>query len=133
MMPRAESLKGPLRILWLLAILVVVVGSLLPGNSLPMRALSYLPVSDKFDHAAAYAVLAWLPAIHERKKAIVAFALGAVALGIGLEYLQLWSGWRDFEIGDMVADAVGVVCGLVAAVPVRRRLLAYPRKPYAGQ
>ncbi len=58
---------------------------------------------------------------------------GAIALGIGLEYLQLWSGWRDFEIGDMVADAVGVVCGLVAAAPVRRRLFAYPRKPYAGQ
>ena len=130
MVPRAESLKRLLRILWLLAILIVVVGSLLPGNSLPMRALSHLPVSDKFEHGAAYAVLAWLPAIHERRKAVVAAALGAIALGIGLEYLQLWSGWRDFEIGDMIADGVGVVCGLVAAVPIRAPLLKPAPKGY---
>jgi len=68
----------------------------------------------------AYAVLAWLPAAHERRKMAVAAAVGAVAMGIGLEYLQRYSGWRDFEVGDMIADAAGAGCGLLAAVPVRR-------------
>ena len=38
--------------LWMLAIAAVVIGSLLPGKDLPV-----LPVSDKLEHFAAYAVL----------------------------------------------------------------------------
>ena len=108
-----------LRALWLAAITVVIVGSLLPGTSMPMRALDMLQVSDKLEHFGAYAFLAFLPAIHERKGFIVAAALGAVALGVALEYGQLYSGWRDFEYADMVADAAGVGCGLAAGIPLR--------------
>jgi VanZ family protein len=113
------SLKRILRALWVAAIAIVTVGSLLPGDSAPMQALSQLPVSDKVDHAIAYAILAWLPAIHERRKVIVGAALGALVMGVGLEYAQLYSGWRDFEVGDMVADAVGAGCGFFAALPMR--------------
>ena len=119
MVPRPEILKTFLRILWLLAIIIVVVGSLLPGESLPMRALSRLHLSDKLEHSFAYAILAWLPATHERKKVVAGAALSAVAMGIGLEYLQRYTGWRDFEVGDMIADAVGAGCGLLAAWPAR--------------
>src|SRR5205085_3838604 len=56
-----------LRALWLLAILIVIVGSLLPGDSSPMRALDRLHISDKIEHMAAYTVLALLPALHERR------------------------------------------------------------------
>ena len=48
-------------------------------------------------------------------------AIGAVGLGIGLEYAQLHVG-RDFEIGDMVADGVGTVLGLAAGLPLRTRV-----------
>ena len=44
-----------------------------------------------------------------------------VALGIALEFAQLHVG-RDFEIGDMVADAVGVSVGLAAGIPLRKRV-----------
>src|ERR1700738_856266 len=101
-----------LRVLWLLAILVVVVGSLLPADSGPIKALDPLPLSDKIDHFAAYAALAFLPAIHEKRRFFLAAAIGAVALGVALEYAQLYSGWRDFEVGDMIADAVGGWCGV---------------------
>jgi VanZ family protein len=67
----------------------------------------------------AYAILAFLPAIHERKGFVVAAAVGAVALGVALEYGQLFSGWRDFEVGDMIADAVGVAVGLAVGVQMR--------------
>jgi len=52
-----------LRIVWLIAVLVVIVGSLLPGASFPMRALGSLGIGDKLLHATAYAILAFLPAL----------------------------------------------------------------------
>ena len=108
-----------LRFLWALAILVVVVGSLLPASSLPMRALDELGLSDKLEHFAAYLVLAFLPALHERWPALAAALGGALALGIGLEYAQLLSPGRSFDLADMLADAVGVLCGFVIALPLR--------------
>ena len=107
------------RVLWLLAIVVVGVASLLPGDSLPMQALDRLEISDKLEHFAAYAVLALLPALHERRRIVVAAALGAALLGVALEYGQLYTGWRDFEIGDMAADVAGVLFGLAVGFPLR--------------
>jgi VanZ family protein len=101
----------------------VIVASLLPANSLPMRALDSLKISDKIEHAAAYAFLAFLPAIHERRGFIIAAAIGAAVLGVALEYGQLYSGWRDFEVGDMVADALGVCFGLAVGIPMRSTAL----------
>jgi VanZ family protein len=108
-----------LRILWLAAVIAVVVGSLLPGSSYPMQALGELHVSDKILHFAAYTVLAFLPALHERRPALTAALLGAVCLGVLLEFLQRLSPGRNFELADMAADAGGVLCGLVLALPLR--------------
>jgi VanZ family protein len=91
--------------------LTVIVGSVLPSDSGAMKALDKLEISDKIEHVGAYFVLAFLPAIHERRRFVIAAAIGAVALGIALEYVQLYSGWRDFEVADMVADAAGVCLG----------------------
>jgi VanZ family protein len=66
------------------------------------------------EHVAAYQLLAFLPALHEKQRFATAAAMGAVALGVALEYVQLYSGWRDFEIGDMAADAIGVCLGTAA-------------------
>src|SRR5215475_9559830 len=67
-----------LRGVWLLAVLVVIVGSLLPSDSGAMRAINRLPLSDKAEHSAAYAFLAFVPAIHERRRRVLAFTVGAV-------------------------------------------------------
>jgi VanZ family protein len=111
--------KRWLRILWFAAVVAVVVGSLLPGSSLPIRALGELNISDKILHFAAYAVLAFLPALHERWSALAAALLGAVTLGVLLEFAQRLSPGRNFELADMVADACGVLCGLILALPLR--------------
>lgn len=108
-----------LRVLWLLVIVTVTVASLIPSDSLAMRTLDKLELSDKMEHLTAYAILAFLPALHERRDFLVAAALGAIALGIGLEYGQLWLGWRSFELGDMVASVLGVVLGMTAGLPLR--------------
>jgi VanZ family protein len=108
-----------LRILWLAAVAAVMVGSLLPGSSLPIQALGKLQVSDKLMHFAAYAVLAFLPSLHERWPALAATLAGAISLGVLLEFGQMLSPGRNFEIADMVADTVGVLCGLILALPWR--------------
>lgn len=113
--------KKALRAAWLLAIIAVIVGSLLPADSAPIRTLDQLPFSDKFDHMGMYAVLALLPALHEESKTVWGMAIGAVGLGIALEFVQLYVG-RDFEIGDMIADAVGAAAGLAIGFALRKRI-----------
>ena len=124
--------KRILRVIWFIAIVAVIIGSLLPGNSGPMRLIDRLHIPDKVEHFLAYAVLTFLPTIHERRGFIIAAAIGAVALGVGLEFAQLYSGWRDFEVGDMVADTAGVLAGAAGGIPMRsievvRPLLSPPR------
>ena len=119
MMPHGARAKKWLRILWVIAILVVIVASLLPSGSLPMRTLDLLKISDKLEHGLAYLVLALLPTLHERRSFIAMAAVGAAGLGVALEYGQLYSGWRDFEVGDMVADTAGVCVGVAAGLPLR--------------
>src|SRR3954471_7923658 len=111
--------KRRLRILWFAAVLAVVVGSLLPGSSLPMQTLGQLDVSDKLLHFAGYAVLAFLPTVHERWPTVRAAILGALVLGVLLEFAQRLSPGRSFEVGDMLADACGLICGLIIALPLR--------------
>ena len=108
-----------LRFLWLAALLTVMVGSLLPASSLPMRALAHFGISDKLLHFGAYAVLAFLPALHERRLELVAAILAVIAMGALLEFAQLYSPGRSFEIADMVANAAGALCGLVLGLPLR--------------
>src|SRR5262249_33794387 len=54
--------KKVIRTVWLVAILAVIVGSALPSESGPIQALERIPLSDKVEHVAMYAVLAFLPA-----------------------------------------------------------------------
>jgi VanZ family protein len=116
------STRRYLRILWVIAVLVVIISSLLPSGSFPMRALGKLGIGDKLLHATAYAVLGFLPALHERRPTVAASLLSAIVIGIGLEFAQRLSPGRSFEIADMAADICGVLCGLIVALPLRAQL-----------
>jgi VanZ family protein len=111
-------LRPFLRAAWVPAIIGVIVGSLLPPGSAPLRMLGLLPLNDKAIHALAYAILAFLPIIHERREFAIAAALGVMALGIGIEFIQPYWG-RNYEVGDMVADGLGIFIGALAAIPLR--------------
>jgi VanZ family protein len=108
-----------LRILWSLAVALVIVGSLLPGTSFAMQSLGHLGIGDKLLHFAAYALLGFLPALHERWPALTASLLGVILLGVLLEFAQRFSAGRSFEPADMVADACGALCGFLLALPLR--------------
>jgi len=118
-----------LRALWTLAIVTVITGSLLPGNSFPIRALDRVPISDKIEHFVAYSLLVLLPALHEYRRLVIISAIGAILLGIGLEFGQLYSGLRDYEVGDMIIDGVGVCLGLASGLAIRLYCGAFRSAP----
>jgi VanZ family protein len=113
-----------LRLLWGVCLIVVIIGSLLPGNSAPMLAIESLGVSDKLEHCAAYAVLAFLPCVYERRRVVAMLLTLAAAIGVLLEFGQLFSPARSFDVYDMLADGIGVMIGAAVAVPVRLRFAA---------
>jgi len=74
--------------------------------------------SDKYEHIAAYAVLMlWFCQIYLSTAQRGCIALLLVALGVTLEFLQRATGYREFEVADMVAGAAGICLGWLLAPP----------------
>jgi VanZ family protein len=77
-----------------------------------------LPQGDKFGHVLAYAVLMfWFMQIYDRQRIRVGLAAGFVALGIVLEVLQGFTGYRTFEVHDIAANMIGVALGWMSGPP----------------
>jgi VanZ family protein len=70
---------------------------------------------DKLGHFLAYAVLAFWFCQFYFHKARAVYALGFVAMGIVLEFVQGALGYRSFELADMAANALGVAAGWAGA------------------
>ena len=123
------------RPLWLLLgwalVLAIIYESLTPTPvDLPVEQ------GDKVLHASAYLVLmSWFSNIYEDARARVICAAGCIALGVGLEFAQLTTVSRTFDVLDMAAGAAGVLIALVLAPPrlpnylrlVERIIAARPR------
>lgn len=107
--------------LWLCGVAALVVVCLLPSPDLPN-----LHVSDKLEHALAFALLAGSAVqLFERGRGLVVVGLGLLALGVGIEFAQaLFTTTRAMEAADVVADTIGIVAGLSTALtPLRDVLL----------
>ena len=79
----------------------------------------------KTGHILAYFWITWWFAQIWRapwQRAVAAIAF--IAMGIALEYVQLWIGYRDFAYADMVDDGIGAAVGFVAAFTPLGRMLA---------
>ena len=99
---------------------VLVIVCLMPSPDLPN-----LHVSDKLEHALAFALLAGSAVQLFERRALFAVGIGLLALGIGIEFAQaLFTTTRAMEAADVVAGTVGIVAGLaVALTPLRDVLL----------
>ena len=72
---------------------------------------------DKLGHLAAYGwVMFWFAQLYVRRKTRASYAVGFIAMGVALEFVQLGLGYRTFEVLDMVADAFGVMGGWALAI-----------------
>lgn len=79
-----------------------------------------LPVEhgDKLSHLLAYGVLMfWFSNIYDAPTPRTMFAIAFIMLGISLEFVQRWTGYRSFEVADMMANAIGVAVGWIFAPP----------------
>jgi VanZ family protein len=86
----------------------------IPGDKMPEQQVA----SDKLLHFIAYAALAWLAAMSLRAlgrwgwKSAIALVIVAAMYGAVDEWLQPYFN-RSAEVGDWVADMVGVGFGLL--------------------
>jgi hypothetical protein len=123
--PQASSDAGRLVILalWALAIGWVIVGSLLPAASPAMVALGHLHINDKVQHFCAYLALSSLPVVgfRDRRRGLVA-GLSMFVLGVLLEVGQHFSPGRAVELGDVIANGIGVSWGALLALPIRNQI-----------
>lgn len=84
--------------------------------------IDLLHLSDKLLHSAAYAVLSFLPALHESRWTLAGLILGLLFLGVSLEFGQSYLSDRMFDLYDMIANGVGLGAGFVVALPFRARV-----------
>ena len=79
--------------------------------------------SDKVGHFIAYGTLMlWFCFLYSKTKSRLAYAAGFIAMGIGLEFIQGWLGYRTYEVYDMYANALGVLLGWAAAFALPRKV-----------
>jgi hypothetical protein len=92
--------------------LIAIVAMLLPSRALPTLALS-----DKFEHAVTFAVLAlWFAGLIELRGYLW---LGLLLLGLGgaIEIAQGLMGFgRQADVRDLFADGAGILAGLALAL-----------------
>ena len=105
---------------FILTLIAVLVLALLPASRLEQFGLNIGFHSDKLNHASAFVVMAFLGTLGwpQRKTRVVVFL---ALVGGAIEVLQGTSLIaRDLDILDWAADCLGISCGLIAAVCLRR-------------
>ena len=108
---RAPLLAGA----WLYAAAIVFV-SLIPKP--PDPGFAY---GDKLGHFFAYGVLMfWFCYLYRNRHARLAYAIGWVLLGVGLEFAQGATATRSYELADMAANSLGVLFGWGISATLRR-------------
>jgi VanZ family protein len=108
-----------------LMVLVVCVASLSPAMPPPPGLHG-----DKVEHLIAYGSLTywWGMLYPERTQRWIACLL-FILMGIGLEFAQRATGYRMFDVLDMVANTVGALLGRMAVeTPFGRLLGALDRR-----
>jgi len=102
------------RVLLVLALVVVVVGSVVPSEDVPGAGR----VSDKVMHLLGYAVLGALAAASLQPRRPVLAGLLLLGFGLALELVQRQLGYRSFEWADLASDALGIALGVLLVLVV---------------
>ena len=108
----SERLRFRFHLLWLLIGLALIATVLfLSLTSSPPDLLDFA-FSDNLEHLFAYSVLmGWLGQLYVSTRQQILLVVGFCLMGVGLEFVQGWSGHRFFDVADMVANTLGVLLG----------------------
>ena len=75
---------------------------------------------DKLGHFLAYgALMFWFCLLYFRTPIRILYAAGFIVMGIGLEFIQGWLGYRTYDPFDMLANTIGVALGWMASLVIR--------------
>ena len=127
-----EAMNPELRYrkLWLsIGYLLIVVVVFLSLTSNPVQVDTNLPYQDKLFHALAYFSLTfWFMQIYHIRHHVFQWVIFFLCLGLLLEYLQGFDSNRYSEVGDMIANTLGVVVAVaLARTPLRYVLVRLER------
>lgn len=76
-----------------------------------------------YAHVGAYALLMfWFARLCRSARSVLLVGAALMTVGVLIEFAQGYSGYRHFEVEDMVADAVGIALGWFAARSLTTRL-----------
>ena len=79
--------------------------------------------SDKVGHFLAYgSLMLWFSQLYIALRTRLAYAAGFASIGVALEFIQGWTGYRTFDVFDMLASGTGVALGWAAALILPRLL-----------
>ena len=118
------------RKLWLsIGYLLIVVVVFLSLTSNPVQIDTSLPYQDKLFHALAYFSLTfWFMQIYHVRHHAFQWVIFFLGLGLLLEYLQGFDSNRYSEVGDMIANTLGVMVAVALAwTPLRFMLVRFER------
>jgi VanZ family protein len=88
----------------------------LPGSAIPQHRWFDFLMVDKWVHIFLFSVMTFLFARCNRSSRFWIPASAVLVYGIAMEFVQKsFVANRSFDIGDITADAVGVLLGLVIA------------------
>ena len=77
----------------------------------PPKPISFDGV-DKLEHFIAYGgLMLWFCQGYLERKTRIRLFMALVVMGVGIEFLQGWGGYRVFEYADMLANTIGVLIG----------------------
>ncbi|HLG41340.1 MAG TPA: VanZ family protein [Chitinophagaceae bacterium] len=97
----------------------------LPGSAFPKENWFDKIWLDKWIHIGMFAIMVWLwcmslvslgpnKSLQKLKQHFIATAILCLGYGIAMEFIQKsFVSFRSFDAGDIVADAVGCIVGLI--------------------
>jgi len=99
-----------LKRLWLaIGFSLIAIIFVLSVSSIPPEIKQFV-LQDKLMHVLAYACLmGWFAQIYRHDLTRLLLAIGFVAMGIVIEFIQSTTATRQFEILDMIANTSGVL------------------------
>lgn len=101
---------------------VAILAGIWVGSLMPIERLPRVGGGDKLHHFAAYAACGfWWCLFATTWRARIGWTIGLALMGGVIEVLQGASGYRHFEVADMIANAMGAVTGgtLATLMPIR--------------
>ncbi len=118
--------KNPIQFYMLLYLLIILLLVVLPLNNSESFLNNTYIVKIRLDylgHVILFLPFVFLLRLASRVKFGIACLLG-IGYALFTESLQFYLPYRSFNINDMIANALGVLMGLVLLVPVVSSVLA---------